>query len=195
MTAGRPREFDVDKALDAAMHVFWQKGYEGTSLTDLTDAMGINRPSLYAAFGNKEELFRKAFTRYIAGPAAVVGRALEEPKARRVVEKMLEGSIALLTCPENPGGCLLVQSALSCGDSAEPVRQELVTLRREGELALRERLTRAKADGDLPGDADPADLARYIVTVIHGMSVQAAGGARRPELERVAALALKAWPK
>src|SRR5207245_2576808 len=112
--AGRPRSFDLDKALDAALQVFWRKGYEGASLPDLTEAMGINRPSLYAAFGNKEELFRTVVIRYIEGPAAFVRKALDEPTARAAAERLLTGAVDLVTDPKNPRGCLLVQGALVC---------------------------------------------------------------------------------
>jgi AcrR family transcriptional regulator len=192
---GRPREFDVEKALGRALKVFWRKGYEGATLPELTRAMGINRPSLYAAFGNKEGLFRKALDRYAEGPAAYVREALNEPTARAVAERLLGGTIDLLTRPRNPRGCLLVQGALACGEAAEAVRRELVARRLAGDAALRQRFERALADGDLPADADPADLARYVVTVIRGMAVQAAGGASREELRRVAEMALRAWPE
>src|SRR5437868_1871576 len=119
MPAGRPREFDLDQALDAALKVFWRKGYEGASLPDLTKAMGINRPSLYAAFGNKESLFRKTVERYIEGPASQIGEALREPTARGVVERLWRESIELTTGTENPRGCFLVQAALACGDDAD----------------------------------------------------------------------------
>jgi AcrR family transcriptional regulator len=190
---GRPREFDVDQALDRALQVFWRKGYEGTTLPDLTKAMGINRPSLYAAFGSKEGLFRKALDRYAEGPAAYVGEALNEPSARAVAERLLGGAIDAVTDRRNPRGCLMVQGALACGEAAESVRRELVSRRLAGEAALRERFERAISDGDLPVDSHPADLARYIVAVIHGIAVQAAGGASRAELRRVAAMALRAW--
>jgi AcrR family transcriptional regulator len=195
MAIGRPRAFDIDKALDRALKVFWQKGYEGASLLDLTKAMGINRPSLYAAFGNKESLFCKALDRYAEGPADYFRKALEEPTARAVAERLLVGSADLLTNPRNPRGCLMVQGALACGAAADSVRRELVSRRMAGEIALRRRFARASADGDLPADADPADLARYVVTVIRGMAVQAAGGASREELRRVAEMALRVWPK
>src|SRR5204862_7915530 len=109
MPKGRPREFDVDEALDRALGVFWRRGYEGATLADLTEAMGINRPSLYAAFGSKEELFRKALDRYVEGPAACVREALNEPTARAVAERLLGGSIALVTDRRNPRGRLIVQ--------------------------------------------------------------------------------------
>jgi AcrR family transcriptional regulator len=191
---GRPREFDIDKALDRALRVFWRKGYEGTSLPDLTRAMGINRPSLYAAFGNKEALFRKALDRYAEGPAAYVREALKEPTARAVAERLLDGTIDLVTDRRNPRGCLMVHGALACGEAAESVQRELCARRAAGEAAVRQRLERAVAEGDLPADAVPADLARYIIAIIQGMAVQAAGGASRRQLRRVVEMALCAWP-
>jgi AcrR family transcriptional regulator len=192
---GRPREFDTDAALDKALLVFWQRGYEGASLADLTEAMGINRPSLYAAFGNKEELFRRALDRYTEqGPGAEKRKALLEPTARGVVESLLKCVAFSLTDPCHPRGCLSVQGALTCGEASESIKQELCRRRSEGERALCERFERAKAEGDLGSDADPAALARFVTTITQGMSVQAAGGASREDLLRVAELALKAWP-
>jgi AcrR family transcriptional regulator len=191
---GRPRSFDKEHALDAALRVFWEKGYEGASLSDLTEAMGINRPSLYAAFGDKEALFRQVLERYEHGPVAYVAEALQEPTARGAIERMLKGTVAALTRPQSPRGCLYVQGALACGDESSAMRKELATRRSAGELALRKRLKKAKADGELPATADPADLARFYMAVMHGMSVQAAGGATRAALEGVAGTALRAWP-
>ena len=147
---GRPREFDLDLALDRALDVFWSKGYEGASLDDLTAAMGINRPSLYASFGDKESLFRKALVRYAEGPGAYVGAALNAPSGREVAERFLRGAVDLLTDPRHPRGCLLVQGALACGENAESVRRELISLRKKGETALRNRFVRALAEGDWP---------------------------------------------
>ena len=152
MAKGRPREFDAEAALDAALRVFWEKGYEGASLPDLTAAMGINRPSLYAAFGNKETLFRRAIDRYLAGPAEHGARALQEPTAQRVAERLLRGGIELVTAPANPGGCFLVQAALACGNSADPLRKELAARRAANEFALAARFARARIEGDLPAD-------------------------------------------
>ncbi|WP_414463858.1 TetR/AcrR family transcriptional regulator [Hyphomicrobium sp. DY-1] len=192
---GRPREFDVEKALDKALHVFWQHGYEGASLSDLTEAMGISRPSLYAAFGNKEELFRRALDRYAEkGPGAVQSEALAEPTSRKVVEHLLHSVVMSLTDPCNPAGCLAVQGALTCSSAAESIKQELCKRRSEAEENLRCRFEKAKAEGDLGADSDPAALARYVSTVTQGMSVQASGGASRNELLAVAEMALKAWP-
>jgi AcrR family transcriptional regulator len=192
---GRPREFDIDEALDRALRVFWRKGYEGASLLDLTEAMGINRPSLYAAFGSKEALFRRALDRYAEGPSAHVRAALEEPTARAVAERLLLGTVELLGDPSNPRGCLAVQAALACGEAADSIRRELIARRAAGQEALRRRLERAVTEGDLPAGANPGDLARYLATVTQGMAVQAAGGASREELQRVAETALRAWPK
>src|ERR1700676_1085929 len=192
---GRPRSFETGKALDAAMKVFWCKGYEGASLSDLTRAMGINRPSLYAAFGDKESLFRKVLDRYDSGPAAYVREALNQPTARAVVERLMEGAADLATASDNPRGCLFVQSALACGDKAKAIRNDLILRRGAGEKAVRQARTRAQAEGEPPQDANAADLARYVVTVIQGIAVQAASGAARKELGRVIENALRAWPQ
>lgn len=194
MALGRPRAFDVDKALDSALQVFWRRGYEGTSLSDLTEAMGINRPSLYAAFGNKEELFRKALDRYADGPAAFIRDALNEPTARGVVQRMLNSSAALLTDPCHPPGCLAVQGALSCGEAAASIKEELTKRRTDAQALLYQRLKRAKDENDLPAHADPCDLARFVTTINQGMAVQAAGGASREQLQRVIDTAMSAWP-
>ncbi len=184
----------MEAALDRALEIFWRKGYEGATLPDLTKAMGINRPSLYAAFGNKEALFRKAIDRYLEGPACHISEALKESTARAVVERLLHGSINLITDSKNPRGCFMVQSALACGDSTDRVRLELTKRRALGEAALCQRFERAIADGDLPTDADATDLARYVMTLSHGMAVQAVSGATRDELTKVAAMAMRSWP-
>ncbi|GAA4073197.1 MULTISPECIES: TetR/AcrR family transcriptional regulator [Actinomadura] len=194
MGAGRPRAFDVDEALDRALEVFWRQGYEGTALSDLTAAMGINRPSLYAAYGNKEALFRKVLDRYLDGPGGYLRRALLAPTARAVAEELLRGAIRATTAEGRPRGCLIVQAAIATGDDAAPIRQEILAHRRTAQTALRERMERARAEGDLPPDADPADLARYLWTTSYGLAVQAAGGATREDLDRVADLALSNWP-
>src|SRR5258708_9863777 len=186
---GRPGSSDIDRALDRGLLVFWRKGFEGASLSDLTKAVGVNRPSLYAAFGDKEALFRKALDRYLDGPAAYVQEALKEPSARAVVERLLRGAAESNTAPRNPGGCLMVQGALACGEEADSIRQELTARRAAGEAAIRRRLQRARSEGDLSTDADPADLARYVATILYGMAVQAAGGASRGKLQRVVEMA------
>jgi AcrR family transcriptional regulator len=191
---GRPRGFDADRALDRALAIFWRDGYEGASMPALTKAMGINRPSLYAAFGNKETLFWKAVQRYDAGPAGYTYKALKKPTAREVVEALLEGIVALLTKPQNPGGCLMVQGALACGQNANRVRQELSSRRAAGVAAMRRRFQRAIDEGDLPANADAQGLARFVATVMHGLAVQAASEASRKELLLVKDMVLRMWP-
>jgi AcrR family transcriptional regulator len=195
MPRGRPREFDPDQALDAALLLFWRHGYEGTSLAALTEAMGINMPSLYAAFGNKEMLFRKVLDRYLQRPASYLPMALREATARGAVEKLFGGAINMVMNPRHPDGCLLVQGALASGPLASTVRKELSVRRAGAEAAVRRRFERAIAEGDLPATVEPAKLARYIITVVWGLSVQAAGGATRAQLSEVAELAMKSWPQ
>ena len=194
MPSGRTRQFDVDEALDRALEVFWARGYEGASLTNLTEAMGINRPSLYAAFGSKEQLFRKAVDRYQTGPQSFLGEALTKPTARAAAEAIFSGFIRMLRGQDKARGCLIVCGALACGEEAEPVRRELARLRQTGVVTLRERFERAVQEGDLPEGTDCATLARYIATFLNGLAVQAASGATEKELRRVAALAMQAWP-
>ena len=194
MAMGRPREFDVDKALDLALQVFWRKGYEGASMADLTETMGITKPSLYSAFGNKEELFRKALDRYVDGPGGYFQVALAKPTVRAVVEHLLHESADAVTDPNHPPGCLAVQGALSCGDAAESIKQELMSRRAKGEQDLRQRFERAIAEGDLPSGSDAADLAAYLSAILQGMAVQAAGGTTREQLHKFAELALRPWP-
>lgn len=195
MSVGRPREFDVDKALESALHVFWRKGYEGASLQDLTEAMGINRPSLYATFGNKEELFRKALDRYFNNSKITIEKALEQPTARAVVEHLLFEFAQSQTDPDHPPGCLAVQGALVSGENADCIRKELICRRLSTETVLCERFERAKLEGDLPVDIEPADLARYVATISQGMSVQAASGASCEQLRKVVEIVLRNWPE
>ncbi|MEV2216148.1 TetR/AcrR family transcriptional regulator [Streptomyces sp. NPDC050997] len=191
---GRPRGFDADEALDHAMRVFWGQGYEGASLTDLTNAMGITRTSMYAAFGNKEDLFRKALERYTEGPASYGARALREPTARQVATAFLDGSVRATTRPGCPTGCLGVQGSLAAGDSGSSARDALIAWRREHTSHLRDRFRQAVDEGDLPSDTDPDLLARYLMTVANGIAVQAVGGATPDDLQQVADMALRSWP-
>lgn len=190
---GRPREFDTDVALEKAMRLFWAKGYEGTSVAELTGTLGISRPSLYAAFGDKQALFRAALERYAAGPAGYVAVALAQPTAREVAEQLLRGAADLQAGSRNPGGCLTVSGAIACGDEAEPVRQTLNAHRTAGVALLRRRFEQAKAQHDLPEDSDPAALARFLAAVVYGMAVLASGGASRKELEQVIRTAMKGF--
>src|SRR4051812_25373993 len=125
----RPKEFDADEALSCAVRLFWEKGYDGTSVTDLTEAMGITRPSLYGTFGNKEELFRKALHFYDAEYMGFIEDSLAEPSARRAVERLLLGYVDAQTDRETPTGCLALNGAVACSDEAEPIRRTLVERR------------------------------------------------------------------
>jgi AcrR family transcriptional regulator len=163
-------------------------------MADLTEAMGITKPSLYAAFGNKEELFRKALDRYVDGPGGYVQVALAKPTVREVVEHLLFQAADAVTDPNNPPGCLAVQGALTCGEAAESIKQELMSRRASGEEDLRQRFERAAAEGDLPVGSDAADLARYVSAILQGMAVQAAGGTSRAQLRKIAEITLRSWP-
>jgi len=194
MAAGRPRGFCTDKALDSAMQVFWRKGYEGASMVDLTTAIGINSPSLYAAFGSKEGLFRAVLERYDERRKTFMENLITAPTAHEVAERFLHGvaDFAADTGGKNPPGCLLLQSGLSCGDSDIP--DELARHRAEKEAALCARFERAVRDGDLPRTAKPSILARYLIAMTNGICIQAASGASTEELHEIASLALAAWP-
>ena len=192
---GRARAFDTDEALERAMTVFWTKGYEGASLADLTKAMGINRPSLYAAYGNKHELFRKALERYGEGPSSYEREALAQPTARAVAEGLLRGAADVQTDPDTPAGCLAVLGTTYCAEDSSPVGKIVIAFRLAGHAAIRDRFERARAEGDLPANADPKDLTHYIGTVVCGMAVLAASGATRKELERVIELTMRGWPQ
>jgi AcrR family transcriptional regulator len=194
MAMGRPREFNLDQALDQALNVFWRNGYEGASIADLTAAMGISPPSLYAAFGNKEGLFRKALDRYVQQRTGFWNEALEMPTARRMVEHLLRASADFLTEDCNPHGCMLVRSAMLCSEAEDAMQRELAARRAAGEHMLRERLVAAKESGEASAELDPEDFARYIMTVLEGMSVRAAGGATREELHKVADMVMRGWP-
>jgi len=194
MAMGRPRAFCTDTALNRALEVFWRKGYEGASLNELTEAMGINKPSLYAAFGNKEDLFRKALDRYTKEKIAYISEALDAPTARGVAERLLFGAADMLTDPSHPVGCLVTKGAMTCGDEAQSVREQIEHLKADYETRMHARLERAKRDGQLPADADVAQLTQFFTTFIQGMSHQVVQGATRAQLHKVAEMALLAWP-
>jgi AcrR family transcriptional regulator len=193
MSMGRPRAFDTEKALNEAMEVFWRHGYEGTTVAELTAAMGINPPSLYAAFGSKEWLLKAALDHYTAKRAAFLREVLAAPTARDVAERLLLRIADSQTDPANPPGCLLVAGGLACGAGAENIPFELASRRAQTEDQIRERFVRAKSEGDLGADADPAALARYLSAVTVGIGVLATSGADREELRQVALVSLKAF--
>lgn len=194
-SVGRPRAFDSDLALEKALNVFWRKGYDGTSLADLTEAMGINKPSLYSAYGNKEQLFLKAIDLYESRPCSSFLPALEKATAYEVAEYMLLGAANSLADDSHPQGCVIVQGALSCSDAAESIKEALIAKRLEGEAKLTARFIQAIEEGDLPSSADPAALARYLGTVMQGMTIQTTNGSCAEKLREVAELALLAFPR
>ena len=191
MGMGRPRTFDCDLALDQAMEVFWRHGYEGATIAQLTEAMGINPPSLYAAFGSKEGLLKAALDRYTARRAAWMDEVLRAPTAREVAERMLMGVAVLLSVSAFLFGCFLVLGGFVCGLGSAGVPFELATRRAQNEDQLRDRFARARDEGDLRPTADPAALARYVSAVSVGMGVMASSGADCNALREVAAVAVK----
>ena len=191
---GRPREFCIDAALANALRVFWARGYEGASLSELTEAMGINRPSLYAAFGNKEALFRKAIELYERERAAFIADALEAPTARGVAERLLRGGLQLLFGENGTRGCLLANHAVACGAGAEAVRDAIASRLADFEANLLQRFERAEREGDVSDGIAPAALVHYLTAISQGMAVLAGTGTSRADLERLVATPLLVWP-
>lgn len=194
MALGRPRGFDAEAMLDKVVDVFWTYGYEGSTMATLTAATGLSKPSLYAAFGSKDALFRAAFARYRERQAVFTGNALNAPQVKIGVERLLLAVVDSQTQPGMPHGCLMVHGSLVGSPESEDVRKELTLRRKATEVKIRERLARAKMEGELGAEVDVADLARYIATVIQGLAVQAAGGATRKALHRVVQVAMTVWP-
>jgi AcrR family transcriptional regulator len=189
---GRPRGFDEDEALDQAIRVFWEHGYEGASLSDLTAAMGINKPSLYIAFGSKEELFKRALARYRDTYVAYAPGTLEEPSAYAVVERYLRAAVDALTDSGHPAGCLSIQGGLSCSPANSAISGFLADYRAVFEHALAARLARAEREGDLRPGTDTAALARFVMTLSQGLAVHAAAGAGREDLQAAVDIGLRA---
>ncbi len=191
---GRPRGFDRDAALRRAMEVFWAKGYDGAALSDLTTAMGINPPSLYAAFGSKEALFREAVDLYGTTEGSEIWAAIDEaPTAHEAMRRFLDRTADVFTRPGKPRGCLVVLGALHPNDSNENVCRVLREKRADSIATLRNRLKRAVRDGELPNEADTLAIATFYATVQQGMSIQARDGASREALRAVADSAMAAW--
>jgi AcrR family transcriptional regulator len=184
----------MDRALDGALRVFWLKGYDGASLSDLTKAMGINRPSMYAAFGNKEQLYSKTLERYSKSRGERLNEFSAAPTAREGVELLLRDAVENVTDPKNPGsGCFGVQGVMTCFNMSRRVKERIADMHVASERVFRERFNRAIEAGELPrGSA--ADLARLCVVMIQGMALQAKAGSSRKELHRVVDLYLESWP-
>jgi len=191
---GRPRTFETNEALDSAMDVFWRKGYEGASMVELTTAMGINSPSLYAAFGSKKGLFLAVLDHYDKDRAGFLTQVIEEPTAHDAAARFLYGIADKATEPDAPPGCLLIQSGLTCGDDASDIPDVLAKHRAGTELALRERFECAKTENELPKSADPSALARYLMALSNGICIQASSGVGRAQLHQIVKLALCTLP-
>lgn len=191
---GRPREFCIDEALGQALHVFWAKGYDGASMTDLTEAMGITKPSLYAAFGNKEALFHKALDLYESEKLEYTRTALQQPTARKVAEYYLRSGVDVHAAEGEPRGCMGVISSLACSPEAESIKADVIRRRASSQRALVERFEQAKRDGDLPAHIDAEGLTSFLYAILQGITVQAGAGATRAELERLVDTSLALWP-
>jgi AcrR family transcriptional regulator len=188
---GRPISFDKDAALEAAMLLFWERGFEGTSMADLTQAMGLNSPSIYAAFGDKHALFQLAVKRYMKMRAQYAGKALEEPTLEKVVRALFDNTVAFLTTPGHPARCMTLSGAVGCSVDATPARDIMTEIRKQNEAVMRERFVKARKSGELPKDVNVDDYTRYLSTIIAGLSIQAANGSTKAELKRTAQMALR----
>jgi AcrR family transcriptional regulator len=194
-TRGRPRTFDPDTALRQALDLFWERGYEGTSLNDLAQAMGIASASIYACFGSKENLFRQVMALYATTSGEPPRRALrEQPTARAAIHAMLRATADQITGPDTPHYCMLILAAPTGAVENHEVQEFLADRRRDQHATVRDRLARGVTDGDLTAPPTGLDaIARYYTTVVQGLSVQARDGATRAELEAVIACAMAAW--
>jgi AcrR family transcriptional regulator len=188
---GRPINFDKDAALEAAMLLFWGRGFEGTSMADLTQAMGLNPSSIYAAFGDKHALFSLAVKRYVEIRALYATKALEEPTLERFIRALFDNTVAFLSTPGHPPTCMTLSGAVGCSVDAAPARDLLKEIRKQNEAAIKERLLLARKSGELSKDVNVEDYTRYLSTILAGLSIQAANGSTKAELKRTAQMALR----
>jgi AcrR family transcriptional regulator len=188
---GRPISFDKEAALEAAMLLFWERGYEGTSMADLTQAMGLNPSSIYAAFGDKQALFSLAAKRYMDIRAQYAGKALEEPTLKRFIRALFDSTVAFLTAPGHPATCMTLAGAVGCSVDAAPARDLMTEIRKQNQVAMKERLLQARKGGELSKSINVDDYTRYLSSIIAGLSIQAANGSTRAELKRTAQMALR----
>lgn len=195
MARGRPRTFDKAAALDSALKLFWQHGYEGTSVAMLAERIGVNIPSLYAAFGNKERLFLACIERYGELNGQMYHESFKKETAREVARSILDGEVELVTRRGTPDGCLMIQGALATSPASDPIRELMAGMRGTAEKWMAARFEQAVADGDLPPDADPAALACYLMTLNSGLAVQAKSGVKKKRLMKVVDIAMRNWPE
>lgn len=188
---GRPISFDKDAALEAAMLLFWERGYEGTSMADLTKAMGLNPSSIYAAFGDKHALFSATVKRYMEIRAQYAVKALEEPTLKRVIRALFDNTVAFLTTPGHPPTCMTLVGAVGCSIEAKPARDLMTEIRKQNQLAFRKRFLEARKSGELPKGINVDDYTRYLSSIVAGLSIQAANGSTKKELKRTARMALR----
>jgi AcrR family transcriptional regulator len=188
---GRPINFDKDAALEAAMLLFWERGYEGTSMTDLTQAMGLSPSSIYAAFGGKHALFALAVKRYMDSRAQYATKALEESTLEKVIRALFDNTVAFLTMPGHPPTCMTLAGAMGCSVDAAPARDLMTEIRKQNEVAMRERLLQARKSGELSKEINVDDYSRYLSSILAGLSIQAANGSTKAELKRTSEMALR----
>jgi AcrR family transcriptional regulator len=188
---GRPINFDKDAALEAAMLLFWERGFEGTSMADLIQAMGLNPSSIYAAFGDKHALFSLAVKRYMETRAQYATKALEQPTLEKVVRALFDNTVAFLTTPGHPPTCMTLAGAVGCSVEATPARDITTEIRKQNEVAMRERFLQARKSGELSKDVNVDDYTRYLSSILAGLSIQAANGSTKTELKRTSQMALR----
>ena len=188
---GRPAEFDKEAALDMAMRLFWERGYEGTSMADLSQAMGIHPSSIYAAFGDKQELFALAAKRYADVPAQYMVRALKQPTFRGFILAAFDNTVEFLGSKEHPSSCFTLTGAISCGLDTEPAKILMREMRLQNEAAIKARLLRARKAGEFPKEENVDDYTRYLSSLLSGLAIQAVNGSTRAELKRTAEVALR----
>jgi|SRR6185312_3718622 len=188
---GRPISFDKDAALEAAMLLFWERGFEGTSMADLTQAMGLSPSSIYAAFGDKQALFSLTVKRYLDTRAQYATDALEQLTLEKVIRALFDNTVAFLTMPGHPPSCMTLAGAMGCSVDAAPARDLMTEIRRQNEVAMKERFLQARKSGELSKDLNVDDYTRYLSSILAGLSIQAANGSTKAELKRTAQMALR----
>jgi AcrR family transcriptional regulator len=191
MKTGRPISFDKDAALEAAMLLFWAQGFEGTSMADLSRAMGLNPSSIYAAFGDKHALFSFAVKRYLDNEAQYATKALAEPTLEKVIRALFNNTVAFLSTPGHPPTCMTLAGAMGCGIDAAPAKDLTTAVRKQNEVAMKKRFLRAQKSGELSRNIKVDDYTRYLSSILAGLSIQSANGSTKAELKRTAQMALR----